>query len=700
MVRWTVLLVAGLMVMVPGASAGAGHAHTHDVALQEEMIQQWMRNMQLSTPEQAEQLVEDLGYPIPADPEERFVDYVVREDLTTAGSLDGAQRVMRFVHVTDLQLIDDDAPTPMRVGVFDEVFAATISGGGERPQEEYADEIMHSLVDVINAHHAIDPLDFAIHTGDNIDNALENELMRYIDLVEGTHTTTGPVSGKECKPDGQSESTEDSSNDVTDSCTSLPDHVVPHLRGLASDLPWYSLFGNHDGLIQGNVPVEPSFQELAGGFGRYFLRGHEYVDMHFEGLDSCAGGSAADDFGHGFGFADETRRCDSNVENDAYYAFDHQGLRFIILDTVNDEVQQGNEHTGGTAPDESTTGYDMVSGLSQGAIDNLQWEWLQGELDAAADLPVILAAHHTISAFYSDTLDAACDPGGNGCLEDGLRAAGFRGRDDMMQLIGQYPNVVAFIGGHTHRHDVNAEVGGLYGDHPGYWNIETSGMLDLPQESRIVEMWVTEDGAKAFFALDPIGHQFQLAKDLAATDPDEDAVANTGDADDRRALLWFDVPAGQPLLGPQPPGSLPDNITLHLVEPENHHGEGPIHLHETGLQNITVHLSDEDGEDLEEFTVQFGVTNFEAFEGEEEFSVIQVFEPMDEEEGGVYRTEHEFGMEGFYTIGFNVLGPEGDDMGTLYFDIQVGDEEKDTPIAAVPLMMLGLVLVAALRRRG
>lgn len=698
MVRWNVLAIACMMAMVPGAAAGANHAHDGDSAYQEQLIDAWMRNVQLSTPEQAAQMVEDLGYPAAAKPDERFADYLVREDLTTAGELEGAKRVMRFVHVTDLQLIDDDAPTPMRVGVFDEVFAATISGGGERPQEEYADEIMHSLVDVINAHHEIDPLDFAIHTGDNIDNALENELMRYIDLVEGTHTTQGPVSGFSCQPDGQSESTEDGSNDVTDSCTSLPEHVVPHLRGLASDLPWYSLYGNHDGLIQGNVPVEPSFQEFANEFGRYFLRGNEYVDMHFNDGDSCAGGSPEDDFGHGYGFADETRRCDENVENDAYYAFDHQGIRFIILDTVNDEVHQSNENTGGTAPDESTTGYDTASGLSEGAIDNVQWEWLQAELDAATDQPVILSAHHTITAFYSDYFDPACDPGGNGCAEDGLREAGFRGRDDMKQLIGSYPNIVAFIGGHTHRHAVAAEIGGLYGDHPGYWNIETSGMLDLPQESRIVEMWLTEDGSKAFFALDPIGHQFQLAKDLAATDPDEDAEANTGDPDDRRVLLWFDVPAGQPLIGEQPPGGLPDNITFELLEPESHHDDGAIHLHATGEQNITVHLQDQDGEPLEGFTVSFGVTNLDAY-GDEEYGIIDVLVPMAEQGEGIYSIRHEFGVEGNYTVGFNVQGPDGDDLGTEYLTILVGDEEKDTPLTALPLLAMALLAFVAVRRR-
>lgn len=527
-----------LLLLVPLSAADG----LHEEPDAEAWIQQWLLTREVSTPETARITVEEQNYPLPADPMNRFEDFIHQETLASMPELNELQRWMRFAHITDLQLVDDDVPPPMRVDLLDPVFALTIDGGGERPQEEYADEIFHALLDVLAVHHDQDALEFAVHTGDNIDNALENELVRYLDLIAGTHTTTTPLTNSNCLPDGQSTGVDDRANDVIDACTSIPEHLVAELRGLG-DVPWYSLNGNHDALIQGNVVPQPEFNLVAEALGRHFLMGNEYVSMHFTDLDICAGGSEADDWGHGYGFADEARRCDDDVENDAYYAFTHNGVRMIVLDTVNDEVYQTNEN-GQQIPTQSSTGRDVESGLSQGAIDAQQFAWLQEELANSADTPTIVYGHHTPASFYSKRLDPLCAP--VGCLNDVLRAAGFIGREDMHEELAKHPQLMAYIGGHTHAHDVRQQ--------DQYWVIETSGLLDLPQESRIIELWGTQD--KVGIALDPIGHTFQLAKDLAATDPDVDPEEGVGEPDDRRTMLWWSIPEGVqvPSAGPQPPG--------------------------------------------------------------------------------------------------------------------------------------------------
>ena len=49
-----------------------------------------------------------------------FSDLEAREDLEAAGVLEGAQRVVRFVQVSDAHIIDDDAPYPMRQEILDD----------------------------------------------------------------------------------------------------------------------------------------------------------------------------------------------------------------------------------------------------------------------------------------------------------------------------------------------------------------------------------------------------------------------------------------------------------------------------------------------------------------------------------------------------------------------------------------------------
>ncbi|MQX53626.1 metallophosphoesterase [Alcanivorax sediminis] len=468
----------------------------------------------------------------------RFAHFVERTELAQAGVLERVKRNLRYMHITDMQLVDDDAPFPMRVGLLDEVFAATISTGGERPQEEYADEIMASLVQVVNLEHQDDPFAFAIHTGDNIDNGLENEAMRYLDLIDGHHTTVGPISGLSCQPDGQSQSTEDFFNDQTFNCTSLPETVVDSVTGFSADLPSFISIGNHDLLVQGNVAIEPSFQELALLYGRHFLHEDELIRMHFADLTPCNGGSADDDYGHGFGFVDEVRRCDADVENDGYYAFLSGGILHIVLNTVNDDIFQTNEYTA-FLPDESVTGHDLVTGLSEGALDLTQWAWLKSMIEAHSDKLVILYSHHTINSFYSSQFDALCGP--PGCVNDVLSAAGFVGRDEVRAQLDQYPNLLAWIGGHTHQHRITPF---LSDSTDGFWNIETAGLLDLPQENRTIEIWIDEQARKGVIAVDPITHNFELAREIAMTDSQHNAEVAAGEPGDRSALLWFDIEEG------------------------------------------------------------------------------------------------------------------------------------------------------------
>jgi hypothetical protein len=483
--------------------------------------------------------------------------YLQREELGAAGDLAGAYRVLRFVQVSDAHILDDDAPAPLRVENLDQYGPPFTAA--QRPQEEYTDEVLDAIVRAINAQHRGDPLQFVLNTGDNIDNDLENELMRFLDVYDGTSRTAGPLSGLPCLPDGQSESVEDPDHDVREACTSLPPALAGVASGLDDGLPWLSAFGNHDALIQGNVNPNQEFGEVAAMVGRRFLTQSEYVAMHFEGGQACSpgpAGSAADDFGHGYAHAGP-RLCDGDPDNDGYYAFDAGPVRFLVLDTVNDDFVTGNGNLQGVFNPQTMAGADVIGGYAEGSLDGAQAAWVEAEIVAHPDRLIVLVSHHTVNSMFSSLAEGYCAPG-VGCLDDLLQESGYKTGPQLAAELAGHPNVVAWVGGHTHRHRVQPK--GAAG--AGFWNIESASLIDWPQEARTVELWATADGAKAFWRLTDFGHGFNRSKELELTDPQREA-AGAGEAADRDVLLWFDVPAGV-TLAPLP--EVPRQWRLRVVQ--------------------------------------------------------------------------------------------------------------------------------------
>lgn len=142
------------------------------------------------------------------------------------------------------------------------------------------------------------------------------------------------------------------------------------------------------------------------------------------------------------------------------------------------------------------------------------------------------------------------------CLDELLAEAGYRTGPQLVEALSAHPHVVAWIGGHTHAHHIEPK--------GGFWNIETSSLIDMPQESRIVEVWLTADGQKGFFALKRLGHDFEVSRELAQGDPQADPDA-AGGAEDQDVLLWFDVP-GDVEVRPQP--SLPRFLVATQTSPD------------------------------------------------------------------------------------------------------------------------------------
>ncbi len=387
----------------------------------------------------------------------------------------GGELIARFVHITDEHVVDEESPARFTM------LAHGISTAW-RPQESYSTQLLDGTIRAINALHETGMrIDFVLSGGDTVDNVQSNEVSWFLTAFDGG--LVDPLSGVDDRPEAERGPV-------------LLDPNAPfeaeglYRSGLHGDLPsipWYAVPGNHDrfatgifplvrrldgGLLaplpgnQGRIgavlpsvlvpegaisygritPARPGppdvglFEIVTPNPDRRYLGMGEIVDRYWH--------TATGPAGHGFQQPSRTWFSVSPVP----------GLRVIGLDTSAWSF---------TAPGSFCDG---------GVIGAEQAEFLRGELargEAAGDVIVVLT-HHPSSALLAG-------PG-----------AGLTG-NELRAMLNACPAVVAHLAGHNHRNRV--------WDRGGYVEIETSSVIDWPQEARLIEIWRVDGGTELRYSV-------------------------------------------------------------------------------------------------------------------------------------------------------------------------------------------------------
>jgi metallophosphoesterase (TIGR03767 family) len=515
--------------------------------------------------------------------------HLLRQELAKRGVHPHRTSLVHFAHFTDIHLID--AQSPARVEFLDR--DSDLSCGSNvpfdaayRPHETMTVHVLEAMIRRLNAI-AVSPvtgarLAFTMCTGDNIDNKQLNETRWFIDTMDGKTVT--PNSGAPSVYEGvmshawgdqeywQPDPTSPANADKYKREYGYPDYpglleqsVMPFsARGIRT--PWYQVFGNHDGLIQGNAPKNPVFNAIATGplkvtglpgidpcdsfdiiqnhpttflaapahvvaadANRRFVSHASYIAEHFRSPRHPG------PVGHGF-------THENLANNTGYYVIDNADPRFrmIALDTLN---------PGGTDP---------------GSVGDKQLAWLEARLTEVssrhldtngnwvtthnADRLVILFSHHGLRSLTAQVVTPSPD------VEDDIDTSDLPRHvaDDVMALVQRFPNVIAWVNGHTHNNIVTPRRTPI----GGFWDIGTAAHVDWNTQSRLIEVIDNGDGTLSIMCtmfdiaapIVPSGppgvlRLASIARELSANDPQKGFTSSgPGKPEDRNVELVVKAP--------------------------------------------------------------------------------------------------------------------------------------------------------------
>ena len=400
------------------------------------------------------------------------LDYVVRTDLLKSGySVDTKKSrtsLLSFFTMSDIHITDIQSPAQALAFGKKPGMVAAYS-----PTIMYTTQVLEAAVESVNDINAAHKLDFGIMLGDAINNAQQNEINMYLDVLTGRMVYPN--------------------SDLTKA--SDTDYTQP-FKAEGLDIPWYQVSGNHDhfwsGAFQANDKllkgitsdtilkigasplsnplygddVYPGIIDVSDQYGPIIGDGLKFTEADTIAANSTRSfmnsASLANIFPSGHGINEAPTAC---------YSFEPNAnvpIRVIVLDDTADQ-----EHE-----------FKNAMNAAYGYMDTARYNWFSKELAKAKnDKKLVIVALHI--------------PVGVGIWATDSEISDTK----LIALIQKYSNVAMVTAGHRHVNSVTA----FASPNPskpeyGFWQVETASLRDFPQQYRIYDIELCDDNVVAIKA--------------------------------------------------------------------------------------------------------------------------------------------------------------------------------------------------------
>lgn len=414
---------------------------------------------------------------------------VKRYDILPAGyqaPTKAGKNLFRFFTMSDVHITDIQSP-------------ALVLFAGEKPTAGmssaysptilYTTQVLDAAVRSVNKISANNKLDFGIMLGDASNSAQKNELNMYLDVLTGR--TVNPNSDLTKKFD--------------------TDYMLP-FKAEGLNVPWYQVLGNHDHFWSGVYNANEKLKKALVG-DTLMRTGLELNSKELDGEDFYGGiidGSTKYgkiiQSGISNGSDSNTHKVVPNVDRQfidanafvnmfpsghglktgtadpaACYTFEPKAnvpIRVIVLD---DTAKQDEKFLDRTANSQ------IATTAANASLDNERFEWLKKQLKSAQDSgKLIVVAMHIptgMRGLWSPTSEVS--------------------EEQFINELHKYSNMTLLLAGHRHLNSVKAypSVDPKKPEY-GFWQVETPSLRDFPQQFRLFQFNLNNNGTISIFATD------------------------------------------------------------------------------------------------------------------------------------------------------------------------------------------------------